>query len=108
MHGGKGFQPPLDVSQVMGCKHRIVSDISTPNSGQCTRVKFRYIEIPKYNMQICNLKITLQIVRWVVFRTRLIHQKDTLKGAEVIFGERYSLVMHCLHSSRILYIVWYG
>ena len=57
MHGGKGFQPPLDVSQVLGCKHRIVSDISTPNSGQCTRVKFRYIEIPKYNMQICRYKL---------------------------------------------------
>ena len=31
-----------------------------------------------------------------------------LKGAKVIFGERYGLVMHCLHSSSILYIVWYG
>jgi hypothetical protein len=31
-----------------------------------------------------------------------------LKGAEVIFGERYGLVMHCLHSSSLLYIVWYG
>ena len=31
-----------------------------------------------------------------------------LKGAEVIFGERYGLVMHCLHSSSLLYIlmVW--
>ena len=32
-------------------------------------------------------------------------QKDKLKGAEVIFGERYGLVIHCL---IILYIgmVW--
>ena len=31
-----------------------------------------------------------------------------LKGAEVIFGERYGLVIHCLHCSSILYIsdVW--
>ena len=36
------------------------------------------------------------------------YQKDMLKGAEVIFGERYGLVMHCLHSSSLLYIVWYG
>ena len=27
-----------------------------------------------------------------------------LKGAEVIIGEKYGLVMHCLHSSSILYI----
>ena len=57
MHAGKSFQPPLDVSQVMGCKHRIVSDISTPNFGQSTRVKFRYFEIPKYNMQLCRYKL---------------------------------------------------
>ena len=36
------------------------------------------------------------------------YQKDMLKGAEVIFGERYGLVMHCLQSSSLLYIVWYG
>jgi hypothetical protein len=27
-----------------------------------------------------------------------------MKGAKVIFGEMYGLVMHCLHSSSILYI----
>ena len=54
-----------------------------------------------------SLKITLlnKIVCWIVFRK---YEKDMLKGAEVIFGERYGLVMHCLHSSSLLYIVWYG
>ena len=30
--------------------------------------------------------------------------KDMLKGAKVIFGERYGLVIHCLYCSSILYI----
>jgi hypothetical protein len=30
------------------------------------------------------------------------YEKDILKGAEVMFGERYTLVIHCLHFSGIL------
>ena len=32
-------------------------------------------------------------------------KKIRLKGAEVIFGERYGLVMHCSYCSSILYIL---
>jgi hypothetical protein len=61
-------------------------------------------------MQICRYKLENNTLNSVLdcVSNKTNTKKDTLKEAEVIFGERYGLVMHCLHSTSILYIVWYG
>jgi hypothetical protein len=59
--------------------------------------------IPRYKLENNTLNSVLDCVS-----NKTEYQKDMLKGAEVIFGERYGLVMHCLHYSSLLYIVWYG
>ena len=64
----------------------------------------RDMSIPRYKLENNTLNSVLDCVS-----NKTEYQKDMLKGAEVIFGERYGLVMHnCLHSSSLLYIVWYG
>jgi hypothetical protein len=63
----------------------------------------RDMSIPRYKLENNTLNSVLDCVS-----NKTEYQKDMLKGDEVIFGERYGLVMHCLHSSSLLYIVWYG
>ena len=59
--------------------------------------------IPRYKLENNTLNSVFDCVS-----NKTEYQKDMLKGAKVIFGERYGfIVMHCLHSSSLLYIVWY-
>ena len=63
-------------------------------------------------MQVCRYKLENSTLNSVLDcgLNKTNTKKDRLKGAEVVFGERYGLVIHCLHCSSILYtgMVWYN